>query len=215
MGDSLGNCRPIAVIEHCEPEFSPWLILEYRHSSLIYGKEHILFTNIPERYIKIMSRYGRVSEKSIVELVLRGNINPEEIVILDPSAPLSLTYSDLASAKYIVIGGILGDHPPRGRTRLHITSKMPQNVRARNIGNGQYSIDGAIYYVQYLWQNKSANGFKFVDGITIETLSGYIYLPFRYPLINNKPLLADGLEYYLKYRKLREDIWLELTSNKQ
>lgn len=198
------------IIEHLEPEISPWLLLEYRHVSRIHGKERVWFTNVPSRYHRLLGLYGCVFEESVIELLVEGFIEPSRTIILDPLAPCRLQYSDFVATKYIVIGGILGDHPPRGRTRTYITSRAPPTVRAFNIGEEQYSIDGTAYYVRYLIEHKSDDGFQYIDGVRIETEYGYVYLPYRYPLVNGKPLLADGLEYYLKYRKLRDDIWREI-----
>ncbi|MGC8982208.1 MAG: hypothetical protein ACP5KA_00405 [Desulfurococcaceae archaeon] len=204
--------KPVVIIEHCEPEFSPWLILEYRHASTIYGRDFIWFTRVPSRYHRLLAKYGKVRSESVVELVNRGELAAERVIVLDPRSHEPLSYESLASAEYVVVGGILGDHPPRGRTWVEITSKMPRGVRAFNIGEGQYSIDGAVYYVEYMWRNKGNSGFQYVDGVYVETESGYVYLPFRYPLVNGKPLLAEGLEYYLKFRKLPEHVWREITS---
>ena len=198
------------IIEHLEPEISPWLLLEYRHVSQIHGKERVWFTNVPIRYHRLLRLYGRVFEESVIELLVKVFIDPSQTIILDPSASRRLQYSDLVNAKYIIIGGILGDHPPRGRTRIYITNRAPPIVRAFNIGEEQYSIDGSAYYVKYLIEHKNDKGFQYVDGVRIETEYGYVYLPYRYPLVNGKPLLADGLEYYLKYRRLRDDIWREI-----
>ena len=206
--------KPLIVIEHLESELRPWLLLEYRHASIIYGRSHVVFTNVPSKYASILSKYGRVIHESIVELVARGEVGAGDLVVLDPRAKSSLTYEELLKAKYVVIGGILGDHPPRGRTHSYITSRLPRGVKAFNIGDGQYSIDGAVYYVNYLWTNRGLNGYEYIDGIYVETNQGHVYLPFRYPLVNGKPLLADGLEYYLKYRKVRDDIWAEILSQK-
>ncbi|MEM1830958.1 MAG: RNA methyltransferase [Desulfurococcaceae archaeon] len=206
------STKPIIVIEHCEKELSPWLILEYRHSSMIYNREYLLFTNVPEKYHKILSKYGRVRKESIVDLVRIQEISPENLIILDPKAERTLTHQDLVEAKYVVVGGILGDHPPRGRTWKLITSKMPRGVKAFNIGDGQYSIDGTVFYISYLLKYGNTSDYKYVDGITIKTDHGEIHLPFRYPIVNNKPLIADGLEYYLTHRKIRDDIWLELIN---
>lgn len=204
--------KPIIIIEHCEDGLSPWIILEYRHASIIYGRENLLFTNIPRKYHKILAKYGRVEEASIIDLVNNGVIPASQVIILDPKAREELKYTHLLEAKYVVVGGILGDYPPRGRTWEFITSKMPPTVKAFHIGEGQYSIDGTVYYVHYLWSNKSLEGYQYIDGLKIETDYGEVYLPYRYPVANGKPLLADGLEYYLKYRKIRDDIWSELAS---
>lgn len=210
----MNRVKPVVVIEHCETELSPWLLLEYRHASMIYGKDFLWFTNVPPRYHRTLSRYGRVLSDNVVELVRCRALNPERTIVLDPKASRTLTFEELLTAEFVVIGGILGDHPPRGRTWLYITSRMPTGVRAFNIGDGQYSIDGAVYYVEYMWRNKGIEGFKYVDGVVIETGMGEVYLPFRYPVVNGKPLLADGLEYYLKYKRLRDDIWAEIAGVK-
>jgi ribosome biogenesis SPOUT family RNA methylase Rps3 len=207
---SRSRNKPVVIIEHCEDSLSPWIILEYRHASMIYGRDYLLFTNIPAKYQKILSKYGRVREESVVELVNGGEIPVESLIILDPKASSTLEYSDLASAEYVVVGGILGEHPPRGRTWMYITSRMPIGARAFNIGDGQYSIDGAVYFVNYLWLNKGVSGYQYIDGVRVETEGGEIYLPYRYPVVGGKPLLADGLEYYLKYRRIRDDIWREI-----
>jgi ribosome biogenesis SPOUT family RNA methylase Rps3 len=204
--------KPTTIIEHCEVDLSPWIFLEYRHASIIYGRENLLFTNTPAKYHKILSKYGGVRSESVLELIRRNEIKLEEVIVLDPRAHKTLTYQDLFGAKYVVVGGILGDHPPKGRTWDYITSRIQGNIKAFNIGEGQYSIDGAVYYVEYMWRNRDMSGFRYVDGVTLKTDQGEIYLPYRYPLVNNEPLLADGLDYYLKHRKIRDDIWLEIIS---
>jgi ribosome biogenesis SPOUT family RNA methylase Rps3 len=38
--------KPLLVIEHCEPDVSKWLLLEYKHSVKIWGKNNTIFTNV-------------------------------------------------------------------------------------------------------------------------------------------------------------------------
>lgn len=158
--------KPIIVVEHLEEDFTPWILLEYRHLSSIYGSHCVFFTNIPGRYCKLLSKYGRPFPESIVEMVEKGLVKPSELLILDPSSPKPLAYSVLVEKRYVVIGGILGDHPPRGRTRELLTSRL-RGVEAFNIGGGQYSIDGAVYYVHYMYTRKGLEGYSYVDGVTI------------------------------------------------
>lgn len=200
---------PIIVIEHCEDTLSPWILLEYRHVSQIFGKERVWFTNVNERYHRILFKYGTPYSESVVSMVLRGFIKAGEVAVLDPRSSERLTYNDLISYKYIVIGGILGDFPPRGRTYALITSRMP-GVRAYNIGEGQYSIDGAAYYIYYMATHGGDQGFQYVDGVYIRHGDLEIRLPFRYPLVNGRPLLAEGLEYFLINRRLPEYIRREI-----
>ncbi|MCD6195878.1 MAG: hypothetical protein J7J82_03750, partial [Staphylothermus sp.] len=57
------------VIEHLEEELRPWIFLEYRHVSLIFGKENTIYTNIPSKYRRIMNKYGHVYSMSIVDII--------------------------------------------------------------------------------------------------------------------------------------------------
>lgn len=202
--------KPVVVIEHLEEYISTWLFLEYRHSSLIYSRDYLWFTNIPYKYTNLLNKYGRVFNKSFIDIVNSGEIESNSVIILDPQANKTLEYSDLLKYKYIVIGGIMGDHPPRGRTKTLISNKLP-NVETRSIGNGQYSIDGSVYYVNYLWLNKNMSNYKYIDGVELESEHGSIYLPYRYPLVNDKPLIAPGLIDYLLYGKLPEYIRREIN----
>ncbi len=199
------------VIEHLEEELRPWIFLEYRHVSLIFGKENTIYTNIPNKYHRILNKYGYVYSMSIIDIIKKGIIKPYEAIILDPWAEKELTIHDLDNIKYVIIGGILGDHPPRKRTPKLLSSKLPE-VEKRNIGKGQYSIDGAAYYVYYLYKNRTMNNYEYVDGVIINTVNGYIKLPFRYPVVNGKPLLAPGLIEFLTKgrlpRKILEEIGL-------
>ncbi len=199
------------VIEHLEEEMSPWLLLEYRHASIIIGKDNIVYTNIPRKYHKILRKYGRVYEKSVLSLYPH-----EKIIILDPQAEKPLSAKDLERCEVIVIGGILGDHPPRGRTKILLSIKAPKALK-RNIGEGQYSIDGAVYVVKKFIETGDLSSIRYVDGIILEhkedNVVKTIKLPFRYPLVNNEPLLAPGLRELLLKGKIPDNIWRELTND--
>lgn len=201
--------RPTIVIEHLEDEIGTWLLLEYRHVSLIHGRRHTIFTNIPSRYHDILKRYGYVYTESIVDLVKNGVIPADKIIVLDPIADRELSRKETMGS-YIVIGGILGDHPPKGRTWSMLTSRLaPLGVEWRNIGKGQYSIDGAAYYVFHLWRH-GLKGYRYIDGVNIKTSNGYIRLPFRYPVVDGKPLLAPGLIEYLTTGRIPRELVEEL-----
>ncbi|ADI32250.1 SAM-dependent methyltransferase [Staphylothermus hellenicus] len=201
--------KPVIIIEHLETEFSIWLFLEYRHSSLIYGSDYVWYTNLPLKYHKIMKKYGKTFAESIVDLVRKRFIDEDQIIILDPAAEKELSFKDLVENNYVVIGGILGDHPPRRRTETLLSNKL-RNVKRRNIGDGQYSIDGAVGFVNLLWINKSIEKIQYVDGITLETDYGCIRLPFRYLIIDGKPLISRELVEYLKTGRIPENIKKEL-----
>ncbi len=202
--------RPKIAIEHLEDTVGVWLFLEYRHSCIIAGCNNIMITNLPEKYHQLFKKYCCTTHlKSILELYPQ-----ERILILDPQAPSTLTKSDLEKIDVIVIGGILGDHPPRGRTKELLSSRAPRALK-RNIGSGQYSIDGATYVVNKFIETGSLSSIKYIDNVVIRgEVNGVIKeikLPFRYPVVNNKPLLAPGLREYLLYGKIPDSIRKELS----
>ena len=182
------------IIEVCEPFISNWLLLEIKHSSNIVGKDKLLITNVKENYVQYLSKYGNVSPSSIIDL---KDLH-DKIIILDPLADLTLTPEE-ASNHMLVIGGILGDDPPRGRTFKYITSKLP-NCKARNLGKKQFSIDGAIYIAKLINEGKKLEEIPIMENLVIKVDEFHeIILPYVYPLVNNKPLISDELIEYLKY----------------
>jgi ribosome biogenesis SPOUT family RNA methylase Rps3 len=182
------------IIEVCEPFISNWLLLEIKHSSNIVGKDKLLITNVKENYVQYLSKYGKVSSSSIINL----KHFHDKIIILDPLADLTLTPEE-ASNHILVIGGILGDDPPRGRTFKYITSKLP-NCKARNLGKKQFSIDGAIYVAKLINGGKKLEEIPTMENLVINVDEFHeIILPYVYPLVNNKPLISDELIEYLKY----------------
>ena len=57
------------------------------------------------------------------------------------------------------------------------------------------------------------NEFKYVDGVKINTREGHVFLPFRYPIRDNKPVLAPGLKEYLLSKRVPDHILKEILSN--
>ena len=182
------------IIEICEPFISNWLLLEIKHSSIIVGKDKLLITNVKESYVQHLSKYANVTTSSIIDL----KEFHDKIIILDPLADLTLI-PDEASHHILVIGGILGDNPPQGRTFKYITSKLP-HCKARNLGKKQFSIDSAIYVAKLISEGKKLEEIPIMENLIIKVDDFHeIILPYVYPLVNNKPLISDELIEYLKY----------------
>ena len=130
--------KPIIIIEHLEPKLWPWCKIEYESISKIIPKSNLLFTNIKSNY-KFIKRLGKISKKSI------KNIKLKNACILDPNAKKTLTPEDTKKFKYFIIGGILGDYPPKKRTEIELSPKLLPNAERRNLGKEQMSTDNAIY----------------------------------------------------------------------
>lgn len=193
--------RPLFVIEHLEPEIGKWLYIEYMHASEIVEKKQLVFTNIKnQRDIKLLSKLGTVKRESFAEI-----FTSEKTIILDPKAPKKLRPEDFEGKEAVVIGGILGDHPPKGRTQKLVTARLP-NATIRNLGREQFSIDGAVYIAKLVSEGKRIEEIPLKKGVIIE-LNEYIeiYLPYAYPLKEGKPVIHGTLIEYLRSENIVKD----------
>jgi ribosome biogenesis SPOUT family RNA methylase Rps3 len=181
------------VIEHLEPKLYRWCFLEYRHISKLVGRKNLIFTNIKSQSARSkLQPLGKISPVSIARLGL------EKICILDPEAKNTLTPQEAKKFSYFVFGGILGDYPPKQRTKTELKLKGER----RNIGKEQFPTDNAIYVVKKIASGTPLNRLKFQDCLAIPIKNGEeVELPFRYILVNNKPLISRDIVAMLKMQK--------------
>jgi ribosome biogenesis SPOUT family RNA methylase Rps3 len=190
--------EPLIVVEHLEPELSEWLFAEYAHAAEITGGR-LLITNVKlnnER--RRLSRICEVRKESVAEIFM-----PRELLVLDPRARRRLRTEDMSRVSAAVIGGILGDDPPQGRTRRLLTEKLPGCI-PRNIGRGQFSIDGSVYIVREVAAGRRLEDIQTVQDVEIPLEEGLsIILPFSYPVVGEKPLISERLVRYLRRKGAR------------
>ncbi len=181
----------IYVIEHLDGKLWKWCLIEYKLISKLVGKKNLFFTNIRSEELK---KYGQVIKEPASKL------NLKRACILDPDAKKTLTTKDTKKFKYFIFGGILGDYPPKKRTKKELTKKL--NFISRNIGKKQFSTDNAVAVVKEISKGKKLSDLKFKDKIEIQ-LGKYdsVVLPYRYLLVKNKPLISKELIEYLKRKR--------------
>lgn len=208
--------KTLFVIEHLEPKLSQWLLLEYKHASKIVGKENLMITNA-KGLKNVLNKIAAVFEESIIEL-LGTKIKPNRVIVLEPKAKKLLQPEDFIEHTLVIIGGIMGDHPPKGRTWTLLTSKLLGIAEPRSLGSYQFSIDGAVYMAYQVSKGRRLEDIKVIHDVEIEIPSPYpgiqatIRLPYAYPVVNGKPLLAPGLVDYLKHNIVIDEE--ELLSSK-
>lgn len=191
----------VFVVEHLEPEIDMWLLLEYANAIEIVGRNQLLFTNIKKRRDKLkLSKLGAVEEKSASEI-----FHPGKTVVLDPKAKLQLKPQDFAGKEAIVIGGILGDHPPKMRTSKLLTKRFPR-ATLRNIGKAQFTIDGAVYVAKLVSEGIPLENIPVKKGLSLKLKAqAEIYLPYAYPLNNGKPVIGKALIDYICSEEIVRD----------
>lgn len=169
------------LIEHLEPRLFKWCILEYKHISKVVGKKNLLFSNLKsKKQADKLKRFGGVTLKSVKELKL------EKAIVLDPSARKVLTSADFKKFNYLIFGGILGDYPPRKRTKKHF-SKLPKGWIKRNLGEKQMSTDTAVLVSHMIQKGKRFSEIKFKDGLRIQTgKNEEVVLPYRYVVLDGR-----------------------------
>jgi ribosome biogenesis SPOUT family RNA methylase Rps3 len=177
----------LLIIEHCEQKLSEWLILEYKNSVKIWGK-NIYFTNVKNNKIyNKLKKIGR-TEKQNVKKILKN----KKCIILDPQAEKTLTKNDFSKIDAIIVGGILGNKKPVGRTKKLISDKY--SYETRNIGNKQLSIDGAIFVAKLISLGLRLKDIDITDEVEIvhDKIHSTI-LPYGYPILDNKPMITPGI----------------------
>ena len=195
---------PYLVIEHLE-EISDWLWLEYKHVSE-WWRDKLIFTNVLPEERERLARLGSV----IGESVTRFPFDRSKVIVLDLQAEEELKPEDIGEDTMIVVGGILGDAVPRGRTREFITSRM-EGVKVRHIGKPQFSIDGASIVAKLIADGKKLREIEYEENPTIKLDEfSEITLHYAVPKLNGKLLLTPGLlelqKRELGYTDADEDI---------
>ncbi|WP_456423238.1 hypothetical protein [Thermococcus sp.] len=175
------------VIEHLE-EISDWLWLEYKHVSE-WWKDKLIFTNVLPEEREKLAKLGSV----IGESVTRFPLDRSKVIVLDLQAEEELKPEDITEDTIIVVGGILGDAVPRGRTREFITSRM-EGVKVRHIGRPQFSIDGASIVAKLIADGKRLEEIEYEENPTIKLDEfSEITLHYAVPKLDGKLLLTPGL----------------------
>lgn len=177
------------IIEHLEDEVWDWCVLEYKHMSSIVGKENLIFTNVPKKEAHKLEKFGEVKQESIL------NSKFSRCCLLEMVTDKELKAEDKNKFDYFIFGGILGDNPPQGRTKVLHKLKCEM----RNLGHEQMSTDTAVLVTKMILDGKKLKDIEFKDTIELETKDGEeVILPYRYVLKNGKPVLPKGLFEMLK-----------------
>ena len=185
--------KQIYIIEHLEPDLDKWCLIEYKHISKIVGASNLWFTNIKPSYRRKLRNLGKVFNQSVARLKLTN------ACILDPESRKLLEPKEAGKFQFFIFGGILGDYPPRKRTKSELTKKIKFKAEKRNIGKEQMSTDNAIYTVKQICKGKNLANLKFQDTAEIKINKILtIELPYRYNLVGKKPLISRELVKHIK-----------------
>jgi len=151
--------------------------------------DKLIFTNVLPEEREKLAKLGSV----ICESVTKFPLDRSKVIVLDLQAEEELRPEDITEDTILVIGGILGDAVPKGRTREFITSKM-EGVKVRHIGKPQFSIDGASIVTKLIAEGMKLEEIEYMESPTIKLDEfSEITLHYAVPKLNGKLLLTPGL----------------------
>lgn len=188
------------VVEHLDPELEAWSALEYEaiaRESAEAGSSFMLSSvdpklQQPDRWSNIPG-FG-VHQRSVEELFADRK---HRVCLLDPAAKTELNPADAASFDVFLFGGILGDDPPRDRTK----ELRKKGYEGRRLGPVQMTTDTAVRTTRMVVQG----GFDlakipYVDHPEIKVDEREsTQMPFRYIVgSDGLPIMPPGMVNLIK-----------------
>ncbi len=196
--DFLG--KTIIIIEHLEERPTRWLIAEYIEAYQLARNEGIplVITRVVDPVLKSL-----LDKESIPNTPVRARELgcPPPVIVLDLRARKPLEPWDANTASCIIIGGIMGDYPPKARGFL-LVHDFPE-ATTRHLGPGQMSIHTATWATLMVRKGVRVEDLPVGSSPIISVESPYgileIELPFYYPLgPDGKPKVPKRIRQLLK-----------------
>ncbi len=199
--------RPVIAVHVAEERPSRWLVEEIVESCRFARERGLPFValNVVDQRLQ-----AELSRRGVPWLWGYEEALVQPCILLDMRAERRLQPWEASTASHIIVGGIMGAHPPRGRTYLLASGVYHQCAR-RSLGPGQLSIDGAVKVASLIASGADPSEIELVEGLTLEVDTGLgvveVELPFAYPRYRGR-LLAPG---FLRELLARGVLWEEET----
>ncbi|EPQ50758.1 DUF431-domain-containing protein [Gloeophyllum trabeum ATCC 11539] len=207
------------IVEHMEedentPRSLPeWVVLEYQHMRALAGASSTVhFTHLSQASTDSLTALFSASPQPsssesglaaayahttpILPFLSSMQIPLERVCLLDPKAPQEISPADAAEFDCFLLGGMLGDDPPRDRTSELRALGFP----SRHLGPVQMTTDTALGVTKKVVEDKiPLSEIPYVDFPTIRfSAKESVEMPFRYISQDGSPLLPPGMKDLLK-----------------
>ena len=173
---------PLVVVEHMEEYPTRWLLAEYSVAAKEAWSQGARFLVAGVRDGVLQALLDRRGIPWIWEHSWEAYDVPGTIV-LDLWATRDLDPLEAEAASVFVVGGIMGDHPPRGRGIL-LTAGFDW-ASFRRLGPRQMSIHTTVWALLRVRSGVRVEDLPLVEGAEVEIegpIGRYtVYLPFAYP----------------------------------
>lgn len=193
------------VVEHIDDGFYEWSIIEYT-SIVRMTDQPVIISNL--KHFLPQAQELLPTAHCFAESFSTMVTDPQRVCLLDMRAELTLTPEDSQHFDFYLFGGILGDHPPRDRTKQLRDCNFPM----RHLGPIQMPTNTALNVVKLIIEDSQLfEDLKFVDhpeiAIRSEECEEIIEMEgFRYLADSNgKPIIEPDLMPLLAKDLLEED----------
>ncbi|PWN92426.1 DUF431-domain-containing protein [Acaromyces ingoldii] len=232
--------RPQYIVEHMEEDeegsasFPHWALLEYRQMLLLVGPgSTVHFTGLsPGSASSLRAALSssssskpcaefQVHTEGILDFAAKAQVPISAICLLDPKAPQALSVRDASPPpngySHFLLGGILGDDPPRDRTSALRAHGFP----GRHLGTMQMTTDTALGVTKRVVEDHLALGLEGTEqegptGATMQWVDQpelkfgggeSVEMPFRYMVDEERtkayrgkpePLMPEGMRQHIR-----------------
>ncbi|KAJ3287052.1 hypothetical protein HDU79_006003 [Rhizoclosmatium sp. JEL0117] len=193
------------IIEHFEEGLSEWVKLEYSNMIVQVGKGNLVLCNLTKDTIENIPQNIKEGAVCTQQTALQYAGSVQKVLLLDPSAPVELNPDDGKDGfEFLLFGGILGDDPPRDRTK----ELRVQGFTGRHLGPVQMTTDTAVLVSKRVLEGgKKLSELQFVDKPELKvSKSESVEMPFRYLVENGQPILPAGFIELLR-KTNNEPLW--------
>ncbi len=201
--------RKIIVIEHMEPFMSRWILEEYKEAMNIASKSGLTMsiTGVRDPVAEALLKRNNIPYTSIHSWEV---CDRPGAIVLDLWADRDLKTWEASNASCFIIGGIMGDNPPRGRGV--ILRSMFDWASIRRLGPLQLSVDTTVRVISKILEGYEITDIKMSNSVRliVKTPLGdvEVSLPFAYILDERgNPLVSKGITELLS----RGIMWDEET----
>ncbi|KAJ3217858.1 hypothetical protein HDU67_007144 [Dinochytrium kinnereticum] len=183
------------IIEHMEEGLSDWVKVEYAHMITTVGKGNLILSGMTKDTLASIPpslEGAEATAKTVLEIT-----SMEKVLLLDPSSPTPLAPEDASAGyEYFLFGGILGDDPPRDRTK----ELRKLGFATRHLGPIQMTTDTAVLVSHRILTGTPMDRLNFVDRPSVQLYKNEsVEMPFRYLVDDSgKPIMPPGFIEVLK-----------------
>ncbi|MCE4628269.1 MAG: hypothetical protein F7C34_03870 [Desulfurococcales archaeon] len=199
---------PWIVVEYMEEYPSRWLVEEIAEaywSARAHGLGFLVSNAWDPRLVALLERRGIPYNSRPASA-----LGCEPSIVLDMRARRRLEPWEAGAAECLVVGGIMGDYPPRGRGLLLVYS-LP-GAAVRSLGPEQMSIHTAAKVAALIARGRRLDEIRLAGPgrFTVETPLGTVEveLPYAYTLgPDGRPEVPERVRRVLERGVLWEEYW--------